>query len=323
MAKPRVFISSTFYDQQQIRIELEAFVRGMGYEPVLSEHGHITFSKEIKPEESCYKEAATCDILVAVIGGKLGSTSQDEPYSVAQKELKSAVEACRQVYIFIYQPVFVEYETFRLNKDENPGIKYAHANDPQVYRFIEELCALERNNAIFPFSTSNEIMGILREQWAGLLKRFLDEGSQLPQWDAIRELHSTADSLKQVVDYVRTELPSTGTDMQTALMASHPLFVELATLLRVDYRVFFMTKGEMGRWLQALGFRSWSDPFAEEIPYYQYELPSCDGRVARLQVSTELFDKDGRLKLMAPDEWLACMAKVVFLDSDSQTSAGA
>ena len=37
MARPRVFISSTFYDLQHIRTSLEGFVERLGFEAVLSD----------------------------------------------------------------------------------------------------------------------------------------------------------------------------------------------------------------------------------------------------------------------------------------------
>jgi hypothetical protein len=37
MAKPRIFVSSTFYDLRQIRSDLERFIKEIGYEPVLNE----------------------------------------------------------------------------------------------------------------------------------------------------------------------------------------------------------------------------------------------------------------------------------------------
>ncbi|HET6454114.1 MAG TPA: DUF4062 domain-containing protein, partial [Armatimonadota bacterium] len=117
MAKPRVFISSTFYDQQHLRHELAAFVQGMGYEPVLSERGQIVYGPEKSPMESCFEEAGRCDILVSIIGGKLGSFSSEEPYTVAQQELKKAIQSHRPVYIFIYKAVFIEYLTYLVNKD--------------------------------------------------------------------------------------------------------------------------------------------------------------------------------------------------------------
>jgi hypothetical protein len=54
MARPRVFISSTFYDLKQVRSELERFVKEMGYEPVLNERGHIAYGKDEPLEEYWY-----------------------------------------------------------------------------------------------------------------------------------------------------------------------------------------------------------------------------------------------------------------------------
>lgn len=34
MAKPRIFISSTFYDLRQVRSDLDTFIENIGYEPL-------------------------------------------------------------------------------------------------------------------------------------------------------------------------------------------------------------------------------------------------------------------------------------------------
>lgn len=34
MAKPRIFISSTFYDLRQVRSDLDQFIEALGYEPI-------------------------------------------------------------------------------------------------------------------------------------------------------------------------------------------------------------------------------------------------------------------------------------------------
>ena len=41
MARPRVFISSTFYDLKQIRADLDNFIRSLGYDVVRNEEGAI------------------------------------------------------------------------------------------------------------------------------------------------------------------------------------------------------------------------------------------------------------------------------------------
>ena len=50
MAKPRVFVSSTFYDLRQVRDDLDRFISGMGYEAVLHEAGDIAYGKDSPPE---------------------------------------------------------------------------------------------------------------------------------------------------------------------------------------------------------------------------------------------------------------------------------
>ena len=67
MARPRVFISSTFYNLKQVRASLEEFVRAMGYDPVITDN--ITYLPDQPLDESCYLEAASCDLFVLIIGG--------------------------------------------------------------------------------------------------------------------------------------------------------------------------------------------------------------------------------------------------------------
>jgi hypothetical protein len=46
MARPRVFISSTFYDLKQVRSALEIFIKNIGYDPVLHERGAVPLWKQ-------------------------------------------------------------------------------------------------------------------------------------------------------------------------------------------------------------------------------------------------------------------------------------
>ena len=75
MAKPRIFVSSTYYDLKHIRNSLEAFIDNLGYEAVLFESGDIPFHHDVPIDESCYVEIQTCHMLVLIIGGRYGSPS--------------------------------------------------------------------------------------------------------------------------------------------------------------------------------------------------------------------------------------------------------
>ena len=63
MAKPRIFVSSTYYDLKYIRADLDRFIREQGYESVLNEKGHIPYGSAEKLEEYCYKEIELCEVL--------------------------------------------------------------------------------------------------------------------------------------------------------------------------------------------------------------------------------------------------------------------
>ena len=73
MAIPRVFISSTWYDLRYIRENIKFFVRGMGFEPVLSEEGSVFFDPRRHTQDACLAEVPNCQIFVLVIGGRYGS----------------------------------------------------------------------------------------------------------------------------------------------------------------------------------------------------------------------------------------------------------
>ena len=83
MANPRVFLSSTYYDMKHIRNDLENFISKLGYEPVMNERGDIPYGKEEKLEKYCYREISNCDIFINIIGGRFGSTSENNRYSVS------------------------------------------------------------------------------------------------------------------------------------------------------------------------------------------------------------------------------------------------
>lgn len=171
MAKPRIFISSTFYDLRQIRVELDKFIESLGYEPVRNEEGDIPYGKDEELQEYCYKEIENIDILVSIIGGRFGSKANGEErgagYSISQKELKTAIQSNKQVFIFIDKKVATEYETYVLNKNLS-AVNYKYVDNPSIYKFIEEVKNLHNNNNIKDFETADDIIRYLREQLAGL-----------------------------------------------------------------------------------------------------------------------------------------------------------
>jgi len=254
MAKPRVFISSTFYDLRQVREDLERTIRELGYEPVRNETGNIPYSKEDRLETSAYREIELCDIIVAIIGGRFGTESSDQPgYSISQVELKRALDQGIQVFIFIERGVLSEFSTYQLNKT-NKGTKYRFVDNSRIYEFIEEIHKLPRNNPIAPFEIAADITEYLRAQWAGMFQRFLKEQKRLSEMRVLEEMNSVAKTLKELVTFLTEERKNKDEAIKSILLVNNPVFRRLAELTNTPYRVFFSNFAEMKSWLTSRGW---------------------------------------------------------------------
>lgn len=303
MAKPRVFLSSTYYDLKSIRGELERFIRDKGFDPVLNERGHIAYSKETSPELSCYREIETCDILISIIGGRFGSTSHDGLNSISQLELRTALEQYKQVYVFVERDVLSEYRTYLKNKQSD--VQWTAVDDVKIYKFLEEVYALPNNNAIMPFDSAHDIITMLREQWAGLFQRMLQSQTDVGALETAQELRQGVEAARQLVELLRSnndkaEEPDRKID--AILMPNHPSFSRIKRLLKVPYRVYFSTLDELNSWIYVRNYKSieksaW-DSEKEMEWYYTKDVKNWD----LLKVSTSLFDETGRFR---PDgvEW--------------------
>lgn len=216
MARPRVFISSTFYDLKYVRSSLDSFIEGLGYEVVLSEKGRIAYDPDLPLDESCYRDAADVDIFVLIVGGRYGSAASGEKLqgkpafydryeSITKMEYRAAVGKDIPSYILAEKNVFTEYETFRKNKG-NTTIDYAHVDSVNIFRLLEEILSQSHNNPVYQFERHTEIEAWLKEQWAGLFRELINRRSEQKQLatlaDKVAELSSINSSLQRYMEAV-------------------------------------------------------------------------------------------------------------------------
>ncbi len=295
MAKPRIFISSTFYDLRQIRIELDKFIEGLGYEPVRNEVGDIPYGKDDDLQSYCYKEISNVDIVVSIIGGRYGSEASNvepsEEYSVSQMELKTAWREDKQVFIFIENSVLTEYETYLINKDKT-DIRYRFVDNSNIYKFIEEIKGLSSNNNIKGFDTADDIKAYLKEQLAGLFKQFLLESQHLKEATKLRDIENTAKTLHSLVDYLKQENQEKEEEINKIIMFSHPLIGKLKDILKINYNFYIEGDQDLANLLTTYGFKKdgsvWKRAYREGV--------------LNLSISPEIFS-DGKLKYLKQNEW--------------------
>lgn len=209
MAKPRIFVSSTYYDLKHIRNNLESFICQFGYEPVLFESGDIPFDHTLPLDESCYSEIDSCHILVLIIGGRYGSPISEESgkrekiddifKSITKKEYETARSKDIPIYIFVEKAVMAEYRTYKENKG-NSSINYAHVDSPGVFKLLDNIMIQGRNNYTREFEKFDDISTWLTDQWAGLFADFLSKKSSDFQ---LKNLSEQIDEVKQLTDVLK------------------------------------------------------------------------------------------------------------------------
>lgn len=306
MARPRIFVSSTYFDLKVIREDLDRFITSFGYEPVRHERGHISYGKDEKPEAYVYREIEYCDILVSVIGGKFGTTANESEYSISQQELKKAHELGKQVYIFVDSNVHSEFKYYQANKDV-AGVRYTAVNDPRVYTFLEEVYALPKGNPIFTFETGTDLTTILREQLAGLLQRLLVEESNRVQTSLIHELQRSLQTVDQLVKFLTESKTKGDAAVQEILFSNHPVFEAVKAVTKNRYRIYFTNLEEFKIWLSsAKSFQEIPDEFWDDPAYMEWtrELGTkTKPEMQILWVKKDLFDTDGKLKALSQASW--------------------
>lgn len=303
MAKPRIFISSTFYDLRQVRADLELFLDQIGYEAVRNEEGDIPYGKEEALEEYCYNEIKSVDILVSIVGGRYGSESRRQPLSISQMELRTALKESKQVYIFIDKNVLSEYETYLLNKDSS-NLKFKYVDNVKIYEFIEEIKGLGANNNIKGFETSVEITKYLKEQFAGLFQRFLEDQARVKEISLIKNLEKTAQTLNKLVNFLSEENKDQTEEINRILTVNHLLVENLKIRLEIPYNFYIEGLSDMTELFKARGFSYHNDnPFeAETADFYLYSKKTKNKRI-KIKVSHELFDSEGKLKFIKRTDW--------------------
>jgi len=202
MATPRLFVSSTCYDLQEIRFQLRNFIHDFGYDAVMSEFDDIFYSYESHVQDSCLDEISKCQLFILVVGNNYGSFyHQDKhdtkiPDSVTLKEFKKALEVNVHKHIFINKYVDYDYKNYKraldkvtlkhfqnneisdsevenikssIKKDFDNSYHFPYDSYKYVFYFLDIIHELKENNAINPFESFADIKDTLRKQWAGFM----------------------------------------------------------------------------------------------------------------------------------------------------------
>jgi len=227
MATPRIFVSSTCYDLQEIRFQLRKFIEDFGLEPVMSDFGDIFYNFNKHVQESCKDEIEKCQLFILVIGNNYGSLyfenqdSKEVPDSITLQEFKKALETKVYKHIFINKFVNYDYQNykralekkiltyFKTNKvadleievtankiktEFNKSYPFPQDSYKYIFYFIDIINSLTSNNATINFESFDEIKESLRKQWSGFMYESLTKQNSV-SIDVISDFSSKIDKI--------------------------------------------------------------------------------------------------------------------------------
>jgi hypothetical protein len=210
MAKPRVFVSSTYYDLKYVRERLERLISSYCFEPILFESDDVFFNPNIKLDKSCYREVENCHMMLLIVGGRYGSlaSEQKDKYeenyiSITQNEYETARKKGIPVMVFVEQSVYTEYKTYLANKKTIPdNFNYAFVDDIRVFHFISKL----EQGAIKVFNKVDDIEHYFSHQIAGMmltyLKQLQEDKNDTEVKNAVDEIKLVSQSMQQMINSI-------------------------------------------------------------------------------------------------------------------------
>lgn len=160
-----VFISSTIHDLKDLRDHLDHELRRHGYKTLLSEKGTIPVDSSKHSYADCIRAAQTCDFLIAIIDGRFGGVVPTTNKSITVSEIEAALDAGKQVYVFVRQSVWDAKEVLKPYSDA--GIRFRPSNvvkDSRVFEMLDVIRQRGMGNWIFQFNLPTDIISKLSQQ---------------------------------------------------------------------------------------------------------------------------------------------------------------
>jgi Domain of unknown function (DUF4062) len=182
---PAVIVSSTFYDLRQIRADLAGFITDeLGYIALLSELPSFPVNPDLDTVANCRARVEEdADIFVLVIGGRYGSIDDKTNTSITNLEFLAARQKGIPVYCFVEKGILSILPIWKRNADTDFS---AVVDTSRLFDFVESVRSQERVWT-FPFETAQDIIGVLRRQFAYLFNdalriRLRLSGTELPEY---------------------------------------------------------------------------------------------------------------------------------------------
>lgn len=181
MNRTRIFVSSTFFDLEQVREDIRTTIASLGHEPLLNEYSSFPVNPDLDTIENCKKVVRSSDLFVLIVGGRRGSLDPASGKSITNVEYDAAKVQGISCFVFVNKALLTLLPVWSKNPDADftPAV-----DDPKVFGFIQQLQSEQR--WIFSFSKASEISDVIRTQLSVFLQTLLNQ-KRSGRLDPLRE----------------------------------------------------------------------------------------------------------------------------------------
>jgi len=210
--------------------------------------------------------------------------------------------------------VLSEYETYLINKGKD--ISYKYADDERIYIFLEEIKGLPHNNNIKGFETASEITKYLKEQFAGLFQRFLEEQTRVKEVSLIQNLEKTAQTLNKLVNYLSDENKDKDYEINKILMINHPFTEDLKAKLVIAYNFYIEGYDDLLALLKSRSFILEIYDLEENFEFYYKFIRKQNSKIYTLLINHNVFDEEHKLKFIKRTDWVQDNVRFIVEDDE-------
>lgn len=169
MAKLNIFVSSTCYDLNQIRKDLNEAIISLGHTPIMCENTDFSVNPHSTNTENCLKNVEEADVFVLVIGNRYGYQDANTGKSITNSEFLKAVEKSIPIYTFTLKQMVYVFDVWKANPDANFS---SIVDSNKIFEFIDDV-RYKSGRWNFTFENAQDIIATLKDQLSSLFKESL------------------------------------------------------------------------------------------------------------------------------------------------------
>jgi Domain of unknown function (DUF4062) len=94
----KIYVSSTYQDLQEYRLQVERVIRRMGHEDVAMEY---YVAEDQRPVAKCLADVAACDVYVGIFAWRSGTPAKGYDVAITELEFREAEKHHKQCLIFL------------------------------------------------------------------------------------------------------------------------------------------------------------------------------------------------------------------------------